>query len=297
MSVATSTAIAIGAGVSAAGALGGAAISSSAASNAAKTQADAAKSAAQLQKEEADNALAFQKQQWTTQQANLAPWLASGKGALNNLTGLLSTPGQGLLTPWTEQFQAPTAVTEQNDPGYKFRMAQGEGALENSAAAKGSLLSGNTLEAQQKFGQDFASNEYSNVYNRAMQEFNSRYGIFENNNTNTFNRLAALSGVGQTAATTLGSEGQNAANNVSNINLTSGAQQGQQMNNAAAATASGYIGGANAWGGALGNSTNSLSQLMMLNQLFGGGANPISGIDLSAIPDPALTNPAYYGVA
>ena len=258
------------AGIGAAGALGGAAISSSAASNAASTQTDAAKSAAQLQADEAQKSLDFQKQQWTTQQANLAPWLKSGTTALNNLNGLL-TPGSGLLTPWTEQFQAPTAATEQNDPGYQFRLAQGEGALENSAAAQGSLLSGNTLEAQQKFGQDYASNEYSNVYNRALQQYNQRYGIFENNQTNTFNRLAALSGIGQTAATTLGTEGQQAANNVSNINLTSGAQQGQQMNNAAAATASGYIGNANAWGGALSGSTNNLSQLYMLNQLFGGG--------------------------
>jgi hypothetical protein len=259
------------AGIGAAGAIGGAAINANAAGNAADAQTSAANHAADLQKQEADNALAFQKDQWNTQQKNLEPWLASGKGALSNLTGLLSRPGQGLLTPWSSTFTAPTDVTEQNDPGYKFRLSQGEGMLENSAAANGSLLSGNTLEAQQKFGQDYASNEYSNVYNRAMQEFQQKYGIFENNQTNTFNRLAALAGVGQTAATTLGQEGQQAANNVSSIDLTSGAQRGQQMNNAAAATASGYIGGANAWGGALSGSTNSLSQLMLMNQLFGGG--------------------------
>ncbi|HZW05398.1 MAG TPA: hypothetical protein VFF58_00690 [Candidatus Nitrosotalea sp.] len=266
------TAIAIGAGVSAAGALGGAAISSNAAGKAASTQASAAEQGQQLQAKEAADALAFQKEQWTTQQANLAPWLSAGKGALSNLTGLLSTPGAGLLTPWSSTFTAPTDVTEQNDPGYKFRLAQGEGALENSAAAGGSLLSGNTLEAQQKFGQNFASNEYSNVYNRAMQEYAQKYGIFENNQTNLFNRLAAVSGVGQTAATTLGQEGQAAANNVGNIDLTTGAQQGQQLNNAAAATASGYIGGANAWGGALGGSTNSLMNFMLMNQIFGNGA-------------------------
>jgi hypothetical protein len=272
MSVATSTAIAIGAGV--AGSIGSAAIGAHAAGEAASTQANAAKSAAELQKEEADKALAFQEKEWQTQQDNLAPWLAAGKGALANLTGLLKTPGEGLLTPWTEEFQAPTDVTEQNDPGYKFRLAQGEGALENSAAARGSLLSGNTLEAQQKFGQDFASNEYSNVYNRAMEQFRQRYGIFENNQTNTYDRLAALAGTGQTAATSLGQEGQLAANNIGNIDLTAGAQQGQDLQNAAAATASGYIGGANAWSGAFGGSTNNLMQLMMMRSLFGGGASP-----------------------
>lgn len=285
---------AIMAGVGAAGAIGGAAISSNAASDAASTQADAAKSAAQLQADEAQKALDFQKEQWTTQQANLAPWLTAGKGALTNLTALLSTPGSGLLTPWTEEFQAPTDVTEQNDPGYKFRMAQGEGALENSAAANGSLLSGNTLEAQQKFGQDYASNEYNNVYQRAMEQFRQRYGIFENNQTNTYNRLAALAGLGQSTATSLGQEGQAASSNVSNTYLTTGAQQGQQLNNAAAATASGYIGSANAWGGALSNSTNNLSNLMLMQQLFGGSspmtANPTSGLFTDYNPDLWVAN-------
>lgn len=283
------TAIAIGAGVSAAGALGGAALSSHAAGEAASTQANAAKSAAELQKEEADNALAFQKEQWTTQQANLAPWLAAGKTGLTNLTGLLSTPGQGLLTPWTEQFKAPTDVTEANDPGYKFRMAQGEGALENSAAAKGGLLSGNTLEAQQQYGQDFASNEYNNVYSRAMNQYELGYNQFENNNTNEFNRLAALSGIGQTAATTLGSEGQAASSNVGNIDLTSGAQQGADLNNAAAATASGYVGSANAWSGAMGGMTSNISQLAMLNSILGNSG----GSNLYTDPGMNILQPSY----
>lgn len=297
MSVGTTAAIVAGS-IAAAGSVAGAAISSHAAGKAAQTQADAALSAADLQKQEADNSLAFQKQEWETQQANLAPWLASGKESLANLTGLLSKPGEGLLTPWTEQFQAPTSVTEANDPGYKFRLGEGEGALANSAAANGSLLSGNTLEAQQKFGQDYASNEYSNVYSRAMQQFNQRYGIFENNQTNTFNRLAALSGVGQTAATTLGSEGQSAANNISNTNLTTGAQQGQDIMNAANANASGYINSANAWNGALGGSTSSLSNLMMMQQLFGSGSGAGAGVYGSTPINPgygAPVNGVYPG--
>jgi hypothetical protein len=251
--------------------IGGAAISAHAAGQAADAQAGAAKSAAQLQADEAKNALDFQKQEWTTQQQNMAPWLQAGKGALGNLSALTSTPGQGLLTPWTEQFQAPNAVTEQNDPGYQFRLQQGEGALQNSAAAQGSLLSGNTLEAQQKFGQNYASNEYGNVYNRALGQYQQRYGIFENNQANQFNRLAAMSGLGQTAATSLGQQGQAAAQNVGNIDLTSGAQQGQDLQNIAAAQASGYVGGANAWSGALGGTANSLTNLYMMKNLFGGG--------------------------
>jgi hypothetical protein len=304
------TGIALAAGLGAAGGIAGGVISSNAAGKAASTQANAAESAAQLQAQEAQNALNFQEQEWNTQQANMAPWLKEGGTALNNLSGLLNTPGQGLLTPWTQTFTPPTAATEANDPGYAFRLQQGEGALANSAAANGSLLSGNTEEAQQEFGQNYASNEYSNVYNRALQQYQQNYGIFENNQTNTFNRLAALSGVGQTAGTTLGTEGQQASQNVGSIDLTTGAQQGQQMNNAAAAEASGYVGGANAWSGALGGSTNSLMQLMMMQQLFGNnggsGTTPYwgspsalnSGAISGSAADPAsgTFDPNYYGI-
>jgi hypothetical protein len=265
--------VAVAVGVSAAVGVAGAAISANAAGNAASTQANAADSAAELQYQESQNALNFQQQEWNTQQENEAPWLSAGKGALSTLDSQLSTPGEGLLTPWTQTFTPPTSVTEQNDPGYQFRLSQGEGALENSAAANGSLLSGNTLEAQQQFGQNYASNEYSNVYNRALQQYQQNYGIFENNQTNTYNRLAALAGTGQTAATTLGSEGQAAANTDANIDLTTGAQQGQDLTNAAAATASGYVGGANAWSGALGGSTNSITNLLLMQQLLGNGGS------------------------
>lgn len=253
------TTAAIVGGTLAAG-IGGAAISSHAAGKAANTQAGAANYAADLQKQESDKALAFQQQQWDTQQKNMAPWLQTGQSALGQLHYLTKTPGQGLLTP----FQAPDSVTMQNDPGYQERLKQGQQMLENSAAAHGGLLSGNTAQAEQKFGQDYASNEYSNVYNRAFNTFHS-------NQTDQFNRLAALSGVGQQTASTLGQQGQSAANNVGNIMLTTGAQQGQDAQNAAAARASGYVGGANAWSGALSGGANNISQLMMMQQMFGGG--------------------------
>lgn len=273
------TTAAIVGGTLAAG-IGGAAIGAHAAGKAADTQASAADYAANLQKEESDKALAFQQKQWDTQQQNMAPWLKAGAGTIGELSSLTRTPGQGLLTPWTEQFQAPTSATEQNDPGYQFRLDQGKQMLENSAAAHGGLLSGNTAQAEQQFGQNYASNEYGKVYDRAMQQFQQKYGIFENNQANTFNRLSALSGGGQTAAATLGQQGQAAANNMGNIFMTTGAQQGQDAQNAAAARASGYVGGANAWSSALSGGANNISQLMLMQQLYGGGGYG-SGADSS----------------
>lgn len=253
-------------GLAAAGGIGGAAISAHAAGKAASTQATAAEQAQQLQAKEAQDSLDFQKQEWNTQQQNLAPWLEAGKGGLSQLQTLMglggnpNAPGYGSLN---QPFTPPTAEEAKNYPGYQFGQEQGQEAINNSAAAKGNLVSGNTLEALNKFGQNYAQNDYTNAYN---QSFNT----FETNQSNTYNRLAALSGLGQSTASTLGQQGQSAANNVSNTFLTSGAQQGQDIQNAAAATASGYVGGANAWSGALSGGSNNLMNLYLLKQMYGG---------------------------
>lgn len=185
----------------------------------------------------------------------------------------LGAPGS-LLAPWTQQFTAPTDVTEQNDPGYQFRLNEGEKALERSAAARGDILSGGTAKAIQKYGQDYASNEYGNVYNRALQQYQQNYNIFQNNQSNTFNRLAALAGIGQTATGELNSAAQNLGNNGANILINSGNAQAQGINNAAAARASGYAAGGNIWGGALNGMTNNLSNLYLLSQLQNQNATP-----------------------
>lgn len=61
----------------------------------------------------------------------------------------------------------------QADPGYQFRLGEGVNALEAGAAARGGLNSGSAMKALQKFGQDYASNEYNNVYNRLAGVSNS----------------------------------------------------------------------------------------------------------------------------
>jgi hypothetical protein len=269
MSIATSTAIGIAGVVGGIGAIGGAAIGSSAAGNAASTQADAAKSAAQLQHEDAQAALQFQENQWNTQQANEAPWLSAGKGALGTLQDILAQPGQG----WNETFTPPTAAEAAAYPGYQFQEQQGEEALQNSAAAKGALYSGNTQEALARYGQQSAQSDYTNVYDQAFQQYQQKYGEYGNQ----LNRLSALAGVGQMAANSLGQQGQGASGNVGNILLTSGAQQGQDIQNAAAAEASGYVGSANAWSGALGGGSSNIMNLLMMQQILGGGLPSTAG--------------------
>src|SRR5271157_5210800 len=89
---------------------GGALIGAIGAGFAGSEQAGAATNASQLQYNLGQQQLQQNQNQFNTTQANMAPWLQAGKQGLGTLSSLLSTPGQGLLTPWTQQFQAPTAA-------------------------------------------------------------------------------------------------------------------------------------------------------------------------------------------
>jgi len=202
-----------------------------------------------------------------------SPFGSGGMGDITNPPGSFGSLAQG----WNKTFQSPTDVTEQNDPGYQFRLQQGMQALQNSAAARGGLLSGGTAKALTDYNQNAASGEYSNVYNRALQNYNTNDNTFTNDQTNTFNRLMALQSGGQVSANNLSASGITAAGNAANIGLTSAGQIGQQLNNAGAATASGYVGSANAINGAIGGATNSLSTLALLQQLQRQGAGAGAG--------------------
>lgn len=244
------------------GGLASAGIGAGAALSAAGTQADAAKNAAQLQFKLGQESLDFQKQQFATNQANFAPWLTAGRNALSTLTGNLAE----LTAPFTGTFTAPTAGEAAANPAYQFAAGAGSGAIENSAAAGGNLLSTGSAKTLAQYNQGLASQTYNDVYNRAFNEYLTKYNIFQGNQANAFNRLAAISGVGQTAANTLGTLGQSASSNVANINASTGQQVGNSLNLAGAATASGYAGLANAVNGGIGSITQSLLLQSLLNQ-------------------------------
>lgn len=76
--------------------------------------------------------------------------------------------------PQLPTFEAPTAESLANDPGYRFRMQQGQQALEQSAAAKGTLRGGATMKALQDYAQNVGSQEYQNAYARALQEYQNK---------------------------------------------------------------------------------------------------------------------------
>jgi hypothetical protein len=132
----------------------------------------------------------------------------------------------------------------QTDPGYEFRLAEGQKALDRSAAASGKLFSGGTLKANTRYNQDFASNEYGNAFNR-----------FNTNKLNRYNMLSNQAGQGQLAATNIAQMGQQTANQVGQ-NAIAG------MTGAANARASGYA----AIGNSINGGVNNMLGLYMANR-------------------------------
>ncbi len=153
------------AGIAAAGSVGSALIGSSSAKKAAKSQEKAAKAAAQQQQQ----ALA-------AQEALIGPYVQAGKNALAEYQKMAPYQNFGMA-----QFQA--------DPGYNFRMSEGIKALERSASARGLLQSGGTLKGITQYGQNLASEEYSNAFGRYLTEREAR-----------MNPYSYLTGIGQAAA-------------------------------------------------------------------------------------------------
>lgn len=181
-----------------------------------------------------------------------------------------------------EQFEA--------DPGYAFRQAEGMKALERSAAARGGLLSGSMLKGIQRYGQNLASDEYTNAFNRYQIERNAR-----------LNPLQSLAGASQTATNVLTGAAGNLGQSLSNAYGAAGAGQANAAMAAGQARASGYVGSANAMAGALGSIGQAAMQYPMyqaqtnyLNSMAGaGGGKPTFGSGY----DPATGNMSYNAIA
>ena len=227
--------------------IGSSLLGSSASESAASTQAAASDRAAELQREQFERQVELQK-----------PFREAGITALNKLVPLATE-----YTPFgMQQFQA--------DPGYGFRLSEGQKALERSAAARGGLLSGATGKALTRFGQEMGSQEYMNAFNRYQAERQAR-----------LNPLQSLAGVGQTAANTLGAAGQAYATGA-----------GEAIGAGAQARASGYMGVAGAMGGGLNqylNYSQNQAQNALLRQALGqrgmyGGGYGGGGYDSGYVP-------------
>lgn len=171
-----------------------------------------------------------------------------------------------------------TMADYEADPGYQFRLDQGNKAINNSAAARGGLLSGATLKAITEYNSGAASQEYGNAVNRfnvnranASDVYQNAYSRWNDQNNTIFNRLSSLSGMGQTAATNQAGYQQNYGANMQNAqqNLSTGiannyqnygTNQANLLANNGQALSNQAIQNANATGGmyqGIGNALNS----------------------------------------
>lgn len=107
--------------------------------------------------------------------------------------------GTGSFAQPPGTFTAPSGLDMSNDPGYLARMKIGTDAIQGAAAAKGSVLSGGTLKALERYGQDFGSNEYGNVYGRALTGYTTNVGVQRNAANDYWSRLQGLYAGGQQA--------------------------------------------------------------------------------------------------
>lgn len=238
--------LALGLGIAAAaGTAASTAIGYHAAGEAAHAQTQAAQNAIDNYKSEEGKALDATNKNLASTTADFNPYQQAGTTAL---TALGKDFTNGTFAPWDKTFQSPTGVDEQNDPGFQFRLQQGQQALERSAAAKGGLLSGGTAKAEDAYRQDYASKEYGDVYNRSFNNYQTNYSTFRNNQLDQYNRLMGVVGVGENATNALGNFRQGASTTDAGIRTNFASNVGNAYLQKGAAQASGYTSQANILG-------------------------------------------------
>jgi hypothetical protein len=92
----------------------------------------------------------------STANAGLDPYAKGGAEAFTSLSSLLQ--------------KGPGPVNLEEDPGYQFRLSEGQKALERSAAARGGALGGAAMKSLARFSQGLASQEYQNAWDRSRAD-------------------------------------------------------------------------------------------------------------------------------
>jgi hypothetical protein len=175
---------------------------------------------------------------------NLAPYREQGQTTLKEL-----------MTRMPELTKAYTAedFAQGIDPGYQFRLAQGQKAAENQYNRGGGLVSGNTMQGMQDY-----------IQGSAAQEFGSAFGRNTTSQTNIFNRLKGIADMGLSATGT-----------TANAATSAGQTIGSAQIGAANAEAAGITGQAKAYGNTLQGMAN-YGTLPMYMGGAGGQQSPYS---------------------
>ncbi len=244
----------IAAGIGVGGAVGGAAIAGSAAKSAAGAAAAASEAAT-----------AEQRRQFDITQEQMEPWRQAGLRGLTSYEDMIGgyAGAEGLIqsqVPGAFQFGAEE-FEQYQDPGYQFRLAEGERALSRGSARGGALGSGARYRGLMDLGQQMASQEFGAARGRAYQDYatgvaseQEQYqrslGAYGRQYTDPMSRYGQLAGVGQATTTGLGQLRAGMANQI-----------GQNMQQAGAYQAAGQMGQARAWQQGLAGIGQGLGQL------------------------------------
>ena len=201
------------------GIVGAGEFQASAIEKAARLQADAQKEAQRLQELEAAST-------YTTQENLLSPFSDAGVNALTRLGTGFATGGE-FTKPFTEALL-------KTDPGYSFRLSEGQKALERQAAARGGLISGGALKAATRFGQEMGSQEFQRAFDRYYAEREAQ-----------IDPLFRMSDIGLAAAGDLarleGVRGANVANYIGEGKIGEAQSRAQGIVGAGAVRSSSYL--------------------------------------------------------
>lgn len=151
-------------------------------------------------------------------------WMSAMRNRLNNVDRNI----QNLSRPTSSGSGGGLYDNLKMDPGYEFRLSENEKALQRMQSAGGTRYGGGALKAALRYGQDYASNEFSNAVNRR----NAELGY-----------LFSLAGFGQQGIATAGQAGAESATNNSNILMQNAALQGNATMTGASAINNAVQGG------------------------------------------------------
>ena len=161
-------------------------------------------------------------------------------------SGQYGTPGQPDMTAFTQS------------PDYQFNLAEGQKAIDRSAAARSGLLSGRAIKEGERYASGLASREYSAFVDRLMQQ----------------------AGLGSTGIGIATAAGQSAAGNISAI-----------AQNAGNARGSAYAAGAQGVNNAI---QGGLSNYMLQQYLAGSGGGSVAGYNPWKPYAPGATTPGPW---
>jgi hypothetical protein len=161
---------------------------------------------------QSDRDIALRKQMYEEDIARQQPYFGAGELGINQLSQLYGPGGMYTKTPTMEDLLI--------DPGYSFRLSEGEKAMARMQSARGQLLGGGAIKAGQRYGQGLASQEFQNAFDRLM-----------NQRATVSNALLNLGQFGQNAVNMAGAAGRGyssgAAQAFSNIGQAQADRAGQ----------------------------------------------------------------------